>query len=491
MKKFKSIFFLLIFIFVSPLFAFACDEVTFDDVPYEATSKTAEEIISDVDNTRSLMINSIELKVELTTTNTYTFKNMENYSLSNKVVKDVIKTTIGKNSDNPAVAIVESTRYVDDIKTIYEKVYYVHSTIQGGAESKYAYYELLSFDQSGNVIFSQYDRVSYSKVGITFMSLYNNVVPVISASQLDNVKYKSFEGVNYYNMSSDINGLYYVNDKFSEDQNLYYNPKMFSVIDGGQDYVKPFSCEFGLKSAEGYNYITYSTINYSVENAFREVYLTVSSHSELNSYGDKVATSQPEDKDKYTANSFINLAQQDEFYITYEIDKGASGKHEVSIAKFNERLSTGEDVVSYSAEVIEKKPGETDVKNLYYMQGSVSGTYATYQLDVSNPENLTAQLLKGNTIDFFKFNFDVGYHSKADGVYRFALSATTGTPNEYTGVLLTNGEVSKIIYKNGTDQTDLIVLDYGNEPESLGLIQSLDGFTLIKGLSRNAFSVKE
>ena len=63
MKKFKSVFFLFIFVLVSPLFAFACGETTFDDIPYVASSKTVEEVISEVDDTRDKMINSIGLKL--------------------------------------------------------------------------------------------------------------------------------------------------------------------------------------------------------------------------------------------------------------------------------------------------------------------------------------------------------------------------------------------------------------------------------------------
>lgn len=479
MKKFKSTFFLFIFILVSPIFAFACGETTFDDVPYVSTSKTALEVISEIDETRDRMINSIGLKVSLTTTNTYTF--LDTYTQKYKVVKDVIKTTIGKIDDKPSsITIIEKTRFEDKEPTSFESKIYENYSLEGGYRNSYVYTKSHIFeDSTGTILSTNYDRTPYAQTSIRFLDLYNTAVPVIQSSMVNTVQYKEYKDVNYYKLSSDVDGLYYVNDYFTQASDLYENPTLFGVIDESQDYVMPFTCEFGLKSTDGYNYITYSTINYEIENSEREIYLKVSSRTDLNKYGDKVESSWPEgeDRGKYTAHTFMKDVNKDEFYITYNVDSGIDIV-KTSIAKFNETIADNKTVTNYSAEVTTTKSGGGEERKYYYMQGNEDGTFKTYELNLT--DNTYVETSKH--IEFLSFTFDKLVFSKnEDNIYKFAAPEASANPNEYTGIELNeNGEVSKIVSKKASESvtTDIEVVEYGNEISILGLIQSLEGFTL-------------
>ena len=44
---------------------------------------------------------------------------------------------------------------------------------------------------------------------------------------------------------------------------------MFGILDGSQDYIMPFSCEYGVKANGSYDYITYSTLNYTIQNIYQ------------------------------------------------------------------------------------------------------------------------------------------------------------------------------------------------------------------------------
>lgn len=481
MKKLKNLFFLFIFVLISPLFAFACGETTFDDVPYVSSPKTAPEVISDIDYTRDSMINSIELKVLLTTTNTYTFLDTDNQNY--KVVKDVIKTTIGKVSDKPsAVAMIEKTRFDENGQQLsFESKIYENFSPDSGNRKSYVYTKSQVFDSQENTVLStDYTRESYSQASIRFLDIYNSAVPVINPSMVKDVKHKQFEDVNYYKLSSDIDELYYVNDYFAQVPDLYENPTLFGLIDESQDYVMPFTCEFGLKSSDGHNYITYSTINYEIENQDRQIYLKVSSRTDLKEYGDKVNSSWPEDEDKgkYTSHTFLKDVNKDKFFITYKVENGLDTVN-TSIAKFNETLDGGKTVTSYSAVVTTFKSGGGEEKKYYYMQGREDGTYKTYELNLSNKTYVEISI---NTLEFLSFEFDNIAFSKKDGnMYKFASPAALANPNEYTGIELDeNGEVLKIVSKTAGEsvETELEVIEYGNEISTLELIQSLEGFTL-------------
>ena len=467
MKKFKNLFFILIFVLVCPLFAFGCDETKFDDVPYSSSSKTADEILTQIDDTRMLMINLIELKVSLTTTNTYTFKNLEDFGFEDKVVKDVIKTTIGKNSDNPAVAIVEKTRYENDVAKSYEQNIYYHFVAPNGKEESFVYTTKNTFDEEGTAQNLSFNRASYSQTSLNFLGLYNNVVSTIKANQIDDIKEKSFEGVHYYQLSSDINGLYYVNEAFAQNNNFYTNPSLFVYQNKTKDYVMPFVCEFGLKSTEGYNYITYSTINYEVENEERQVYLSVSSHTKLDKYGESVESVWPEseDKDKYTAHTFMDMAKQDEFYVGYQINKEVGYKN-VSVAKFKETIAGENIVTSYSVEVDDNGEGAH-----YYMQGKEDGTFTCYKLDL---EAKTYSADSSFNLEWLSVNLGLQFNKDQQDTtyYQF------GSSSEYTNITIENGEISKVSSKKAgeADVLQLSILDYGNDVETLGLVTNLEGF---------------
>ena len=170
MKKIAKLTLFLMFMIIFPVITFACGEVLFDDIPYLASPSTTQSIISRVDETRALMINSIELKVKLKTTNTY--KYLENSTQQAKEVRDEITTTLGKTSDNPSVAQVEKTRYIDNFKVWYELKTYSHTTLQNGQESSFLYTFFQTYDNDGNVVSSTFNRETYNQTINNFLSMF-------------------------------------------------------------------------------------------------------------------------------------------------------------------------------------------------------------------------------------------------------------------------------------------------------------------------------
>lgn len=454
MKKFTKITLFLMFMFIFPAIIFACGEVSFDDIPYLASSSSTQSIITRVDETRNRMINSIQLKVKLKTTNTY--KYLENSTQQAKEVKDEIITTLGKTSDNPSVAQIEKTRYVDNVKTWYELKTYSHTTLQNGQENSFLYTFFQTYDNEGNVVSSTFNRSTYNQTINNFVSMYNEAVPMINSSFVDSTFEKAYEGTNYYKLSSDVVGLENVKNNFNIKSGLYENPELFSK-NSLLDYVKPFTCEFGLKTTDGYEYITYSTLSYKIENSFRETYLNVTSKTTLEKYGDVVEANVPQNIDEYTVHTFVGVMNQAN-YLTYKTSDQASYS-QVTVAEFGNDLSV---------EVKDFEPGLSEVKtNYFYKYDQENQTYICYKLNLSNQTYEEANY----DLAILNFDFSKQYNGKVEENYQF------GAQGAYINIQVANGEVSKVNTRvSGTD-INLFVVDYGTDIAKLGLTSSLQNFT--------------
>ena len=91
MKNIKNILFLLIIVFVCPLFVMACGEEKYEDIPFTGSSLTGQEVVTNIDNARTYMISQLGLRAKIETTNTYTFSKTTNDDIQeNKTIKDVI-----------------------------------------------------------------------------------------------------------------------------------------------------------------------------------------------------------------------------------------------------------------------------------------------------------------------------------------------------------------------------------------------------------------
>ena len=454
MKKFAKLTLFLMCMFIFPVIAFACGEVGFDDIPYLASSSSVQNIISRVDETRNRMINSIQLKVKLKTTNTYNY--LQNSTQQAKVVRDEIITTLGKTSDNPSIAQIEKTRYVDNIKVWHELKTYSHTTLQNGQESSYLYTFFQTFDDEGNAVSSTFNRATYNQTMKNFLTMYNEAVPVINNSFVDSTFEKTYEGTNYYKLSSDVVGLENVKNNFSIKNGLYDNPELFSK-NSILDYVKPFTCEFGLKTTDGYEYITYSTLKYTIENSFRQAYLNVNSKTTREKYGDVVETSIPQNIDEYTVHTFVDVMRQTN-YLTYKTST-ESQYSQITVAEFGSDLSV---------EVKDYAPGVSEVKTNYFYKYDVDNqTYTCYKL------NLNTQTYEEANYDLAILNFDFSkqYDGKVEENYQF------GTTGAYINIQVANGEVYKLNTRVSGADVNLYVVDYGTDIAKLGLTNSLQNFT--------------
>ena len=454
MKKIYRLALILMFLFL-PALSFGCGEVGFDDVPYEASSKPTAEVISSVDESRNLMINYIGLKLKVKTVNTYTFLGIESVQEA-KEIKDEIVTLLGKTIDNPSIAQIEKTRYVNGQKTTYELKTYSHESFLNGQEKSYLYTLAQQFDEEGNVTSTKYNRTTYNNTINSFISMYNEAVPVINSEFVDFAQQKEFEGTNYYKLNADVYGLEKLQDSFVQDSSIYNSPKLFAEKNL-QDYVFSFGCEFGLKTTDGYDYITYSTLNYQVENNLRQQYLNVSSKSTLERYGDVVEVNAPEDVNEYTVHTFVDIMNSSN-YITYKTSEDSSYT-QVTVAEFGKDLSV---------EVKKVFPGLPDEKtNYFYKFNEGDKSYTCYQLNLIE-ETYQEASFKLDILDFdFVEKSFAGRDADDQTKYHF------GTPKAYT-IEVAGGEIYKLI--KGTD-TNLYVVDYGTDIAKLGLTSSLEGFT--------------
>lgn len=457
MKKIAKLTLFLMFMFILPIFSFGCGEVLFDDVPYLASSSTTQDVITKVDNSRYLMINSIELKVKLSTVNTYNY--LQSSTQQAKVIRDEIVTTLGKTSDNPAIAQIEKTRYVNNIKTYYELKSYSHKTLQGGQENSYVYTFVQSYDDEGNITSSSFNRSSYNQTMKNFLSMYNDAVPTVNANYVNAVSEKEFEGTKYYKLSSDVVGLENLKNNFSIDNTLYSDAKLFTK-NSLLDYVKPFECVFGLKTLSAYDYITYFTLNYQIENEFREVYLDVSSVTNMVQYGDTVVASVPENVDEYTVHTFVDVMNQTN-YLTYNTST-ENTYSQVTVAEFGK---------NYSIVVKDYAPGIPMQKtNYFYQYDNQNNTYKCYKLDLDNQTKEEAIY----DLAYLKFDFTKEYAGKSENYYQF------GVAGSYINIQVADGEVYKVNIKESNSEINMFVVEYGTDINKLGLVSNIDSFNFVE-----------
>lgn len=459
MKKIAKITLFLMFLFIFPAISFACGEVVFDDVPYVSSLETSQKIVERVDTSRDYMLRNITLKMKLKTINTY--KYLGQYGKDGQTVRDEIVTTLGKLTDNPSVAIIEKTRYVDDKKICYEKYTYSHAMLDAVKTRSYLYSYVEQYNEDGEIETHDYNRTNYNHSTTDLISIYNEAVPVIKANYVDSVSEKEFEGIKYYKLTSDIDGLESIKNIFAVDSNLCNNNNyQLFAKQNLNDYVKPFSCEVGLKNYSGseYEYITYSTLNYKIEDRDRNVYLIASSKTELIEYGESVLSSTPENKDEYTVYGFIKT-MKDKNYVIYET---ANPTNRTEYMQYT--VADVED--GYS--IVEKRfvPGSpTEVKNYFYSNSEAKW----YELNVSN--KIKTEKSSGLALDYINFDFDQeGEITNDEGVYSF--KDKTNPANEIT-ISLADGE----IFSATTNSNTIYVVEYGTDIEKLGLVTSLEGFS--------------
>jgi len=475
MKRFINSFFIVVFAFICCILGFGCDEKTFSDIPYKGSDMTVQSLISKVDATRSLMINTIKLPVKVKTTNTYKFYNTTDEIYHSKVIKDEISTIIGKTTDNPSVAVVVKDRYVDDVYESSESTYYVIKS-----DSTYMYNLKRTYNSNSELISEKMSRSSFSLSVYNFLKIYNDAVGIVYSNQFDEVLEKNFDGIKYYKLVADVIGINNVNNGFDENSDIYNSPTLFSKNDYNRDFVKNYTGEFGLKANEGYDYITYSTVNYDIYNDDEEKYLNVSSLSKLTEYGDSINARQPEDIDLYTARTFVDVMKSDNNYIVYTSNLDGDVQKQFSVSKVQKTIEVAdaesgskyENIYDYSIMVDTYSSGASTITNYYYMSCRADGSYVTYKLDLLEK---TCSEVEDNSIegfDLLEFNFDVKIDKKDGNNYQFVRE------DSYIDVVMSNNEVSKVIKRvKGSDASiEIKIVDYGFDYEKLNLVTDIDDF---------------
>lgn len=460
MKKVKYWLLFFVFIFVFPAFIFACDEQKFEDIPYTGSSTSIADLISKVGSTRSLMIDSLKLKLNLKTVNTYTFYETTNQEYTAKVVRDEITTTLGKVSEVPAIAMVNISRFVDNVLFSTQEYHYVTNS---NNLNSFCYLKTQTYNEDGDAVSEEMYRSIYNSSLINFGSLFTDVVKVVYPNEFDIILEKSFEGITYYKLISDVTGINVVNDTFKQDANLFENPQLFVKTDATRDFVLPFECEFGLKVNEGYNYITFSSIKYDVMNDYNggERYLHVESQTNLTEYGDHIQTTQPENIDEYTARTFVREMQQDENYIVYKTAGVDNSYNQITAVKLQD---------NYSVMVEKFTPGQSTITEYYFFEKQEENSESVYLIYKLNLDTSTAEL-SSLDLDILKFTFNLQIDSKNGNYYQFGNSET------YIKVEVTDGEVSNVSTMFESNELALEVVDFGVEYAKFGLAEDLLLFT--------------
>ena len=470
MKNIKKFLFLLIIVLVCPMFVMACGEEKYEDIPFTSSSMSAQAVITNVDNARTLMITGLELRAKIETVNTYKFTKTQNSDdiAENKTIKDVITTTVGNSKSNPAVSSVERVRYINDKKCFRELKTYVRQTESGNSGYiSFCYTLTETYNDDGTVVIK--NREEYDSGYYDFLKLFNDAIVSANADEINTVTQKSFQGTTYYHLESQLSGYEVVSDRFVKKANIYSNPELFASLAPEYDAPMPFMYEYGIN---GSGYISYARVKYDIVNSDREKYLSVDSVSRVVSYGDSLSPlSKPSNVDDYTAETFVSILNNNQSYIVYRKNGEEANEHiDTTVIKI------GNTNPNYSVKVEKYSTGTVTSTTYYYVKydETSSTKYKSYVL-TDYPTQLKYEE-SDYVLDLVDYNFNVSYNKEnsQNGVYHFGDSTT------YIKVSLTDNEISKISTMKGEITLELNIQGYGKDVEPLHMPTSLNGFTFVE-----------
>ncbi len=465
-NKFKFVLFSLVFVLFTPIIFSACNEKGFEDIPYLYSEAIAEDVIRDFNSSGEDIVKKYSLRVSYETINTYTFYDV-NSSQNNtvkKIVKDVITTTLGKNDVDSTEAIINTSRFVND-KFEYSLTNTYAKTITPNLSYCYSLY----INNSGEEEVSDKDRNEYDSTPQTKVDFFNSCIYQIGQDEIEGILQKEFEGITYYKLVSGVDTLEKVNDRFTEDENLFNNPQLFKIqTKAHHDSVENYYYECAKNSSD---YATYYSLNYNIFNSDSKRYLNVSSVSRLKAFGDSVTLGLPEDVNEYTANSFMKTMQKEDSYVVYSQTKNGGENSDVrttwSVAKIGNDYSVVQD--QYQGNAISST-------FYYYLVSNNQGEYTAYQVDKTNK---TIRQQPEFLLDLLNFDFTQALVLKDDNNYQFGTDAT------YTIVSLENDEVesikTKIKVNNKDEELVLFIDSYGKKYSSLPtrFVTSIEGYSII------------
>lgn len=479
-KSLSLILFSLLLIIFCPFVLIGCGEVTFDDIPYGVSEADATEVVNNFNNAGKTMVTDYNLKLELETTNTYTFYDSDTSNTRPRVVKDIIKTSLG--NENTGIAIIKTTRYEDGVKKTENTSYYVRTELEGySAAVWYCYTNFEDYVTLEDEILIDKERTEYITTNQIMLNFYNSTIFPISLEEVANIYEKVFDEQVYYKLTTGvtslvegISGLDSVNDRFEEDKALFKNPQLFKIISkDNKDAVENFYYECALDATT--NYVKYFVLNYDLTNIEREKYLNVSSTTRLVRYGENVTLNKPDDVNEYTAYSFMKTMQSQTSYITYftepEFDEDGEevlSRPRYSVAKIGQNYSViKEDILE----------GTT---TYYYAITDENGDYYLYEVR----EDLTEVKLVDFDLDLLNFSFDLDFSAKIEdkNSYQF------GDSSAYTNITFNNEDVYSIdtyYGANASNNLTLYIDSYGSDYSILStrFVSSIEGFSVVRSFS--------
>lgn len=475
MKKIKSIFFLLLIIMISPLFASACGELKFEDVPYTSTNETVEVVVEKLNDSRLLMVD-LDLKMKIKTTNIYTFYQTGDNKVVSKKIKDVITSNIGVEENGVQTTAVDVVRYQDDVKLFQLTNTFVSKKEHNEEVSAYCYTQIKIF--STDEEFSQKSRTEYNSGYYNTLKFFNDAYVKVEQQEIDNVTKKNFEGVDYYKLSANLNGLSEIRDRFTKNENLQNDPMLFTSLNPSYDTILSCFYEYGINSS---NYMTYARLNYTIasnDNIYNERYLNVDSVSRLIEFGQNLKSAQePEDKDDYTVESFLSNIIFGNNKFVYKNSLGENFIRTTIISKdiTNQNNFILKTIYNIKVETFGETP---DVKN--YLIEYDYKEYKAYLINEGLKQYQECQMpisimsLSSSNLQFISKDKD----SNDLDVYTYEHSS--GQENIAIKVTIKDAEVYSLAIKNGTNEKLLYVEEYTDDLSNISIVESLEGYEKIE-----------
>lgn len=450
MKKIKSIIFLFALIFTCPLFMFGCGEVKFEDIPYTSSSETSASAVNMVREAKKFM-DSLGLEIELETTNTFSFFETADGKVTNKVIKEVITTTIGRTNQNaqatsPNLFTEKVEKYVDNKHVSSE----ISTYAQAKSSKPYCYYFYQDLKTNG-----KYEKLR--KESETFArSDFFDIIQLARAEEIDSVLQKTYKDNVHYRLVSGVNGQSVVNDRFVEDAdgNFLESPKLFEVMSKAKlDAVVDYSYDFSIKN----KYLDYVRINYNVETKTHgEKYLSVVSETKLVQYGESVLLNLPNDAGEYIANSFKKAMEEEKNIITYSLEN-----KNVTVTKVgNEYLVKEEDTTTTPHEIKKYLIKFENNKHTAYL--------VTEPITSSDKGQLTENVYE---LELLNYDFSLSLYRTEKNNYHY------GTEASYITIKVDSLDVKALsYYKTGKEGNVLLDIQIGEIS-----IDDVSQFNAIKG----------
>lgn len=460
MKKHKWLICLLAFIFVLPIFNFACSEVKFEDVQYVLSGASIADVIETMDSARTQAI-STEVKMKLQTNTKYTFRKTTDNKFSNKVIQKDVVSVIGKDRDDFFFSneelTYENNSLISKATNIYEK------QTENYVTRAYHYGILKNYGENESEEYVR-ERFDYSPT-TSITNFYTDIVKRITENEFEAIYEKSFKGITYYKFLADVNQI---KNRFTVNKNVFESPELFEK-ESVNDYIMPFSCEVGLKETSGTVYVAYFKVDYPVYNTRAEKYLEVSSVTYLQQYGEDVNVLQVEDKGEHVARAFVDTMKKGDAYCVFNVVNAEGNNEETTFTTVQIQKEDSETSKIYFDYSTKAHFAQDDY---YYKKGSVNSIgnveYTTYKIDNAENKKWSVNTTFENLLQNFNFNLQYVTKNVDESFYAFGEG-----PNQVKVYVQNNDIISYIQCGN----TKLYVQSYGIYDNNLDIVYNVEGYT--------------